>query len=47
MIYDSIEGFTFEERTAYVIDVTVAEVESPPADGSSLSYTLVEIVEEN
>lgn len=45
--YDQIEGFTFVEGTSYVIDVTVEEVADPPADGSSLTYTLVEIVEEN
>lgn len=43
--YDSIEGFEFEEGTSYVIDVTVTEVDDPPADGSSLSYALVEVVE--
>jgi hypothetical protein len=45
--YDSIAGFTFAEGTTYVIDVTVEGVEDPPADASSLSYTLVEIVEES
>lgn len=43
--YDSIAGFTFEEGTNYVIDVEVTEVADPPADGSSLSYELVEIIE--
>ena len=45
--YDSIAGFTFEEGTTYVIDVTVEGVEDPPADASSLRYTLVEVVEES
>jgi len=27
--------------------VSITEVENPPADASSLQYTLVEIVEEN
>lgn len=45
LFYDSIAGFEFEEGTSYVIDVTVTEVDDPPTDGSSLSYTLVEIVE--
>lgn len=44
--YDAIEGFTFTEGTSYVIDVTVEEVEDPPADGSSLAFSLIEIVEE-
>lgn len=43
--YDNIEGFTFEEGTSYVIDVEVSDVENPPADGSSLSYRLVEVIE--
>ena len=47
LFYDGIEGFTFEEGTTYVIDVTVEEVADPPADGSSLLYTLVEIVEQS
>lgn len=45
--YDQIAGFTFVEGTSYVLDVTIADVENPPADGSSLAYTLVEIIEEN
>lgn len=44
LFYDTIEGFTFTEGTASVIDVTVDPVENPPADGSRLDYTLVEIV---
>lgn len=42
--YDSIDGFDYQEGTSYVIDVEVTEVENPPADASSLSYTLVEVV---
>jgi len=45
LFYDEIEGFDFEEGTSYVIDVNVGDVEDPPADGSSLSYTLVEVIE--
>lgn len=44
--YDQIEGFDFVEGTSYVIDVTVQEIEDPPADGSSIAYTLVEIIED-
>jgi len=44
--YDQIDGFVFVEGTSYVIDVTIDEVDDPPADASSLRYTLVEIVEE-
>ena len=47
LFYDTIEGFDHQEGTSYVIDVSVTEVENPPADASSLQYTLVEIVEES
>ncbi|MGI9599312.1 MAG: DUF4377 domain-containing protein [Acidimicrobiales bacterium] len=43
--YDSIEGFTHEPGTSYVIDVEVSEVVDPPEDGSSRSYRLIEIIE--
>jgi len=46
LFYSGIDGFTFVEGTSYVVDVQVTEVASPPADGSSLSYTLVEVVSE-
>ena len=45
--YDLIEGFDFVEGTAYVIDVVIEEIEDPPADGSSLLYTLDRIIEES
>ena len=44
LFYDTIAGFEHEEGTAYVLDVRVAEVPDPPADGSSLAYTLVSVV---
>ena len=47
LFYDTIEGFDYEEGTSYVIDVSITEVEDPPADASSLQYTLVEVVEES
>lgn len=46
LFYDAIDGFTFTEGTAYVLDVEVTEVADPPADGSSLAYRLVEVVSE-
>lgn len=46
LFYSAIEGFDFVEGTSYVIDVQVTDVPSPPADGSSLAYTLVEVVSE-
>ena len=47
LFYDTIEGFDNQEGTSYVIDVSITEVENPPADASSLQYTLVKIVEES
>ena len=47
LFYDTIEGFDYQEGTLYVIDVSITEVENPPADASSVQYTLVEIVEES
>jgi len=44
--YDSIAGFDYQEGTSYVIDVRVTEVEDPPADASSLSYTLLDVISE-
>ncbi len=44
LFYDSIEGFEYEEGNEYVIRVLVEPVENPPADASSLSYTLIEVV---
>lgn len=46
LFYDSIDGFDHQEGTSYVIDVQVTEVEDPPADASSLSYTLVDVISE-
>ena len=42
--HQPIEGFDYEEGYEYEIVVNVEKVENPPADGSSLKYTLVEIV---
>ena len=44
LFYDSISGLDYQEGTSYVVDVEVTEVADPPADASSLSYTLVDIV---
>ena len=46
LFYSSIDGFDYQEGTSYVIDVQVSEVASPPADGSSLDYSLVAVVSE-
>ena len=42
--YDEIAGFQYEEGYVYTLKVRVVYVENPPADGSSGSYALVEIV---
>lgn len=42
--YDNIEGFEYEPGYNYELKVLVTPVENPPADGSSLKYTLVEVV---
>jgi heat shock protein HslJ len=43
--YDQIEGFTYEEGYEYLLGVKVKKIKNPPADGSSLKYTLVEVYE--
>lgn len=43
--YDQIVGFEFVEGTSYVIDVRIDQIADPPADGSLLAYTLVEVIE--
>ena len=45
MFYDKIEGFDFQEGTQYKLEVMVTDVKNPPADSSSLKYTLIEILE--
>ncbi|MCP4358634.1 MAG: META domain-containing protein [Chloroflexi bacterium] len=42
--YNQIEGFTYEPGYEYELEVLVTPVENPPADGSSLNYSLVEEV---
>jgi Domain of unknown function (DUF4377) len=38
-----IEGFTYEKGTEYELTINEEKVENPPADGSSIKYTLVKI----
>ena len=47
LFHDTIEGFDYQEGTSYVIDVSITEVENPPADASSMQYTLIKIVKES
>lgn len=44
LFYSNIEGFTFEPGFEYELLVSVETVANPPADGSSLRYTLIEVV---
>ena len=45
LFYSQIEGFEYEEGYTYELLVQVDPVENPPADASSLNYTLMEIVD--
>ena len=44
LFYDSIDGFTFVPGYNYELRVLQTPVENPPADASSLAYTLLDIV---
>ncbi len=44
LFYDQIAGFTHEPGYEYVLLVSVAPVPGAPADASSLSYRLIEVV---
>ena len=44
LLYQPIEGFTYEEGTAYELRIERKPKPNAPADGSSLRYRLVEIV---
>lgn len=44
LFYNQIDGFEFEPGYEYELVVQVDEAENPPADASSLKYTLVEEV---
>lgn len=44
LFYAPIEGFEYEEGYEYELLVEVTQVENAPSDGSSLKYTLVEVV---
>ncbi|GAA4154841.1 hypothetical protein GCM10022217_12360 [Chryseobacterium ginsenosidimutans] len=39
--YSNIEGFTYEPGYQYVLKVKTEKIATPPADGSSIKYTLV------
>jgi hypothetical protein len=43
--YSGIEGFAYEEGFEYTLTVKRERVKNPPADGSSIRYTLVKVLE--
>lgn len=45
--YDQIEGFNYEVGFFYKIKVDVLKIENPPADGSSLKYKLIEVLDQS
>lgn len=44
LFYSSIEGFNYQEGFDYQIEVSSTPIPNPPADGSSVKYTLVKII---
>lgn len=42
--YTNIEGFTYEPGYEYVLKVKTEKIANPPADGSSIKYTLIKQV---
>jgi heat shock protein HslJ len=42
--YDQIEGFDYEEGYEYELVIMEEPVENPPADASSIKWTLIEVV---
>lgn len=45
--YNTIEGFEYESGYFYKLKIKKQSIENPPADGSSLKYILVEIIEKS
>lgn len=43
--YQEIQGFDYEPGFSYKIKVKKEQVKNPPMDGSSIKYTLVEVLE--
>ncbi|MCA9874141.1 MAG: DUF4377 domain-containing protein, partial [Anaerolineales bacterium] len=44
LFYGQIDGFTFEPGYEYELQVRAESVENPPADGSSIKYTLIDVI---
>ena len=47
LFYDTISGFEFEPGYVYELRISEEEVENPPADASSLQWTLIEVVDKS
>ena len=43
--YFGIEGFAYEEGFEYKLTVRREKIKNPPADGSSIRYVLVKVIE--
>ena len=44
LFYSKIDGFKYEPGYEYVLDVKEEKIENPPADGSSIKFTLIKQV---
>ena len=45
LFYDKIEGFDYQPGYIYKLNILEEPVENPPADASSIKYTLIDILE--
>ena len=45
--YDQIEGFEYESGFEYQLVIEESEITNPPADASSLKWTLTDLVSKN
>ena len=41
---NSIKGFDYQEGFIYTLEVLEEKVKNPPMDGSSINYTLIEVL---
>ena len=42
--YDEIEGFQYEPGYTYTLEVKREKVDNPPADRSSINYTMLKLI---
>lgn len=45
LFYQNIEGFDYKTGTEYTLKVKVTDIPNPPADASSVKYTLIEVLD--